>query len=383
MLGLLPVPREQSRGTASRTAGRSTARPLMTASPAVRRAPVAGHYAIVAAPVRRQEPDVWSGGPLGRSAPGSGDAPAPPNQDGRLAELQRRQTTSRFTASDVAALLQVPVSWVYAEARAGRIPHVTLGHYRRFRREASRPGWPPPSGGQSGSVRLPLEETPMARRPAGTGNLFVRMDANGRETYYATWYAAGRKVKRRIGATRVPGTRTGLTKTQAEAELRRLMGEVRASVPRQDRISLELAWPALHRPPRDREAAQADDHHRLPHDPAPPPSALHGGPHHRRGRRRADPVLRLGEASRGPLGQDGPQPRRLRPWSVRLRRGARLGGLQPGRPCRPPGGWHEPEHPLPAPRGAGGALPRRARRRPRPNRARALHDRGDGGPAPG
>jgi hypothetical protein len=81
----------------------------------------------------------------------------------------------------------------------------------------------------------------MARRPAGTGNLFVRMDANGRETYYATWYAAGRKVKRRIGATRVPGTRTGLTKTQAEAELRRLMGEVRASVPRQDRISLELA----------------------------------------------------------------------------------------------------------------------------------------------
>jgi excisionase family DNA binding protein len=49
--------------------------------------------------------------------------------------LQRRQTTSRFTASDVAALLQVPVSWVYAEARAGRIPHVTLGRYRRFRRE--------------------------------------------------------------------------------------------------------------------------------------------------------------------------------------------------------------------------------------------------------
>lgn len=81
----------------------------------------------------------------------------------------------------------------------------------------------------------------MARRPAGTGSLFVRTDAGGRETYYATWYQGGRKVKRRIGAKRAPGTRTGLTKTQAEAELRRLIGEVRTSVPRQDRITVELA----------------------------------------------------------------------------------------------------------------------------------------------
>jgi excisionase family DNA binding protein len=44
--------------------------------------------------------------------------------------------TSLLTASDVAAILQVPVSWIYAEARAGRIPHVTLGRYRRFRAEA-------------------------------------------------------------------------------------------------------------------------------------------------------------------------------------------------------------------------------------------------------
>jgi len=41
-----------------------------------------------------------------------------------------------LTAQDVAALLAVPTSWIYAEARAGRIPHVTLGRYRRFRREA-------------------------------------------------------------------------------------------------------------------------------------------------------------------------------------------------------------------------------------------------------
>jgi excisionase family DNA binding protein len=38
-----------------------------------------------------------------------------------------------LTAQDVAALLRVPASWVYAEARAGRIPHIRIGRYRRFR----------------------------------------------------------------------------------------------------------------------------------------------------------------------------------------------------------------------------------------------------------
>jgi excisionase family DNA binding protein len=40
-----------------------------------------------------------------------------------------------LTASDVAELLSVPVSWVRAETRADRMPHVTLGRYRRYRRE--------------------------------------------------------------------------------------------------------------------------------------------------------------------------------------------------------------------------------------------------------
>ena len=42
-----------------------------------------------------------------------------------------------LTASEVADLLQVRTSWVYAETRAGRIPHVRLGpRYRRYRWEA-------------------------------------------------------------------------------------------------------------------------------------------------------------------------------------------------------------------------------------------------------
>ncbi len=43
---------------------------------------------------------------------------------------------SLLTADDVAEFLGVPVSWVYQQSRVGRIPTVTLGRYRRYRREA-------------------------------------------------------------------------------------------------------------------------------------------------------------------------------------------------------------------------------------------------------
>lgn len=39
-------------------------------------------------------------------------------------------------AHEVAELLSVPVSWVRAGTRAGRIPHHTLGRYKRYQREA-------------------------------------------------------------------------------------------------------------------------------------------------------------------------------------------------------------------------------------------------------
>lgn len=39
-----------------------------------------------------------------------------------------------LTAREVAELLGVPSSWVYRESRLGRIPTVTLGRYRRYRR---------------------------------------------------------------------------------------------------------------------------------------------------------------------------------------------------------------------------------------------------------
>ena len=41
-----------------------------------------------------------------------------------------------MTAEQVGELLGVPASWVYGEARAGRIPHLRLGRYIRFSRES-------------------------------------------------------------------------------------------------------------------------------------------------------------------------------------------------------------------------------------------------------
>lgn len=64
------------------------------------------------------------------------------------------------------------------------------------------------------------------RRSYGSGSLYVRRDAAGRETWYAHWRQNGRQVKRRIGPKRAPGSREGLTRRQAEAELRNLIGSV-------------------------------------------------------------------------------------------------------------------------------------------------------------
>lgn len=44
--------------------------------------------------------------------------------------------TKLLTVDEVADRLGVTKDWVWAQARAGRIPHVRLGRYRRFREEA-------------------------------------------------------------------------------------------------------------------------------------------------------------------------------------------------------------------------------------------------------
>ena len=41
-----------------------------------------------------------------------------------------------LTAGEVAELLAVPESWVREATREGRLPHLRLGRYRRYEREA-------------------------------------------------------------------------------------------------------------------------------------------------------------------------------------------------------------------------------------------------------
>ena len=47
---------------------------------------------------------------------------------------------SLLDAQQAAALLNVPATWIAAEARARRIPHIRLGRYVRTTRRNSKPG---------------------------------------------------------------------------------------------------------------------------------------------------------------------------------------------------------------------------------------------------
>jgi integrase len=77
-----------------------------------------------------------------------------------------------------------------------------------------------------------------ARRSYGSGHIAVNIDSRGVETFHGVWRSEGRQIKRRLGVKRPRGGREGLTAAQAEAELRRLMGEEVPAVARGDRLSL-------------------------------------------------------------------------------------------------------------------------------------------------
>jgi len=77
---------------------------------------------------------------------------------------------------------------------------------------------------------------PRTKRSYGSGSISVRGDA-----YYGRWrWPDGRQVQRRLGAVRQPGSRDGLTKSQAEARLRKLMAE-EAAPAITDRMTVEQA----------------------------------------------------------------------------------------------------------------------------------------------
>jgi integrase len=61
----------------------------------------------------------------------------------------------------------------------------------------------------------------MAKRSYGSGRLFVYTDKAGRESWYGSWHAGMRRVQRKIGPKRTSGSASGLTRVQAERELRK------------------------------------------------------------------------------------------------------------------------------------------------------------------
>ena len=70
-----------------------------------------------------------------------------------------------LTAEELAERLRVKPEWVWAQARAGRIPHVRLGRYRRFR-ESAIEAWLTEletSGAEMGSTRS-VRPVPLRRR---------------------------------------------------------------------------------------------------------------------------------------------------------------------------------------------------------------------------
>ena len=64
----------------------------------------------------------------------------------------------------------------------------------------------------------------MPRRAYGSGSLVAKRLSAGQEVWIGLWYdASGRRVKRHVGPKRTPGEKDGLTKTQAERALRKLI----------------------------------------------------------------------------------------------------------------------------------------------------------------
>ena len=85
------------------------------------------------------------------------------------------------------------------------------------------------------------------RHRNGTGSVVVRGDV-----YHGKWRGSdGRQLMRRLGRVRQRGARDGLTRAQAERELRGVMSEVQSNVSRDD-------------PAHDRASSRTPPRHRVP-----------------------------------------------------------------------------------------------------------------------
>src|SRR4051794_39615944 len=85
------------------------------------------------------------------------------------------------------------------------------------------------SPGPAQEVLAPMHPDSSKSRAPGTGSLLTRTDRSGSSSWYGKWRADGRQVMRKLGPRRTNGSGAGLTRTQAEAELRRAIEAGRVS----------------------------------------------------------------------------------------------------------------------------------------------------------
>lgn len=78
------------------------------------------------------------------------------------------------------------------------------------------------------------------RRPYGTGSLYQKAGS-----WYGRWLVGDRRMNRRLGPVRQPGSREGLTRSQAERELRRRMELEQTVSPTTARLTVEEAGDKL------------------------------------------------------------------------------------------------------------------------------------------
>jgi len=96
------------------------------------------------------------------------------------------------------------------------------------------------SPGPAQEVSAPMHRDPTQPRPRGTGSLLRHAHRSGAETWYGKWWVNGRQVMRRLGSVRA-GTRDGLTRSQAEAALRRAIEDSQTTRPMTERLDLAEA----------------------------------------------------------------------------------------------------------------------------------------------
>jgi hypothetical protein len=125
--------------------------------------------------------------------------------------------TERLRDADyIADRLGVPRSWVYRAA----LPSVRCGRYRRFAERDIERWIDMDSAAPHDSRKATVSAS---RRSYGTGTLYHRADAQGRQWWYGRWHNGTSRPNRKIGSIRTRGGEEGLTRREAEQALRKLI----------------------------------------------------------------------------------------------------------------------------------------------------------------